>query len=463
MTINSPSFLLFLLAALVLFHLAPGSWRARIVFPLTSLVFMGLVMPSWIGFGIVLGFAVLIWLSTRILARSPAQGIMVAVVAVVLLIFGWLKEYTFLAFLPFSALIPSTVGLSYMLIRGMQLLADVREDPALRPQAITVFSFLTGWPCLISGPVQRFQDFAVQLHEMAAFRLTDKVVLASLSRMVRGWFWVLVLGGISKFIWLGLKSIAFQAATPLALGGAELFFLVHLFFDFAGYTEIVIGVGGLFGLQLPENFNRPFEARSFLDFWSRWHMSMSNWFKVYAFNPLLMAFTQRWPSTGAANIIGAAAFFITFFLVGLWHGTTGAFIVCGLLLGLGASVNQWYRAFQRKRLGKKRFDALGTHRLHIILSVGVTFAYLCLSITPLWMSLTDMQRILAGHGVVGLLVAHLLVAVLAMLLFSWKWPALPLPRGQVWSCFVIALQIVLIEIYLFLFPSFGGAFFYEQF
>jgi alginate O-acetyltransferase complex protein AlgI len=463
MSINSISFLVFLAVVLAAFRFLPADWRAGILFPLSSLVFLILVLPGSAGISAVLGFCVLIWLSTRLLATRPGGGVFTATVGVILLLFGWLKSYEFLSFLPFAQLVPATIGLSYILIRGLQLLADIREDAELRPGPLTVFSFLLAWPCLVSGPVQRFQDFEAELRGMAAFRLTGDVARASLVRLVRGWFWVLVVGDLCEHVWLGLRTTAFLAAFPLSLGGSEFFFLLHLFFNFAGYSEIVIGAGQLFGMRLPENFNRPFEARSFLDFWSRWHMSMSNWFKVYVFNPLVITLTKRWQSSRASNLIGAAAFFATFFLVGLWHGTSSSFVVCGLLLGLGASVNQWYRSALRGLLGKAGFNRLSGSVFYGVLCTGLTFTYVCLSIAPLWLTLDEIGILLGGHGWKGVALAHLFVFGLSILCFSWRLPQLRTDDPPWRSHLTMALQLVVIEIYLFLYPALGGEFFYEQF
>jgi len=463
MTINSLSFIAFLAVTLVMFHLLPRGWRHRVIFPLSSLMFMILVMPSWAACVAVIGFAALIWLVTVLITKVPGRFSGVALICLVLLLFGWLKSYTFLSLLPFSAAVPATIGLSYMLIRGLQLIFDVRDNPALKPNPLTVFSFLISWPCLVSGPVQRFQEFEEQMNGMAEFRLSGGIVFNAIRRMVLGWFWVLVLGDISMHIWLDLKEIAFRNAHPMALGGAQFAFLIHLFFNFAGYTEIVIGAGSLFGLRLPENFDRPFQSRSFLEFWSRWHMSMSGWFKVYVFNPVLLQLTQRWPSPGASNWLGAAAFFVTFFLVGIWHGTTGSFVICGLLLGFGASVNQWHRSFFRKFLGKKKFTHLGGNPAYATFCTGITFSYLCLSIAPLWMSVDEMWIIISGHGYISIALAQLVVLVLATLLFSWRWRFPGFSEKQWLTCANIGLQCAIIEVYLFLYPAFSGAFFYEQF
>jgi D-alanyl-lipoteichoic acid acyltransferase DltB (MBOAT superfamily) len=385
MTINSLDFVAFVALAAAMFHLAPGRWRARVVFPMSCLLFLLLTGPSWKALFAMLGFIATIWLATRVVALRPNRGTLPALIAALLLIFGWLKGYAMLSWLPLAAQVPSTIGLSFVLLRGLQLLVDMRQDPGLKPAAIEVFSFLASWPCLVSGPIQRFQDFQSQSAGMAAYRLDDGRLLESLGRMARGWLLAIVCGDVFRHNWLGLKATAAEDVYPLAFGGAQLAFLAYLFCDFAGYTDVVIGAGQLFGLRLPENFNRPYAARSFLEFWGRWHMTMSNWFKTYVFNPLLMALTARWPASAAATLQAAVAFFATFFLVGLWHGTTRAFILAGLLLGLGASVNQWYRGSVRLRLGKRAFEALSARPGYAAAAKGLAFAYLCGAIVPLWM------------------------------------------------------------------------------
>lgn len=461
MTIDSWPFLGFLVAAVAVFHGTPGRWRAGCVFPLTSLAFLLLVEPSRRAAAAVLGFAALLWLASWVVGRRP--GLLAAVIAVLLVMFGWLKAYWFLSFLPLASRVPATVGLSYLLLRGLQLVIDRSEDRSLRPGPVEVLSFLAAWPCLVSGPVQRYQDFARQCEGMARFRLDDEVLLGAFGRMARGWLLVLVFGDFAHRLWSGLEATAVEDAYPLAFGGAQLAFLLYLYFDFAGYTDIVLGAGRLFGLDLPENFAHPFASRSFLEFWQRWHMSMSNWFRVYVFGPLLKALTVRSPDRRAAPLLGAVAFFGVFFLVGLWHGTTSGFVLLGLLLGIGASVNQGSRTVLRGTLGKQRFDRLGEQWWYGMLAKGLTFAYLCAANVPLWMTTPEMVAMARRYGPAGLLLSQGVVFVVMAATAVVPWPAVRGPRSTWARCLLIAAMITAIEMYAFLFPSSGGRFFYEQY
>src|SRR5262250_2889257 len=99
--------------------------------------------------------------------------------------------------------------------------------------------------------------------------------------------------------------------------------------------DVVIGIGRFYGFRLPENFDRPFAAGNFLEFWTRWHITLSNWFKVYVFNPGLRALAARVETPRAMPYLGVLAYFVTFLLMGVWHGSTRAFVIYGLLLGAG--------------------------------------------------------------------------------------------------------------------------------
>ena len=463
MTINSLGFIAFVAIAMAIFYLTPGRWRHRVVLPLVSAAFLVLSATSFWGLIAAVGFVAIIVVATGIIARYPRVGVLASTVAGILLVFGWLKGYAMFAWLPLATQMPPTIGMAYILIRGLQLLVDMREDRTLRPDALETFSFLTAWPCLVSGPVQRYQEFATQAAGMASYRLSDEVLLESLSRMARGWFSVLVLGDVARHLWLGLKSVAGEGVYPLAFGGSQLAFLVYVYLDFSGYTDIVLGVGHLVGLQLPENFNRPFEARSFLEFWGRWHMTMSNWFKTYVYNPVLMQLASRWPTPATANVLASIAFFVTFFLVGMWHGTTWVFAVVGLLLGLGASVNQWYRGAIRRLLGKQASARLSANSVYGMVAKGLTFAYLCGAIIPYGMQGHEMRAVVGRYGITGLTISQLLVFLVMAPTSLVHLPTLRGPRSMAGRCLLIALAIVAIEMYTFLFSAADGRFFYQQY
>jgi D-alanyl-lipoteichoic acid acyltransferase DltB (MBOAT superfamily) len=281
---------------------------------------------------------------------------------------------------------------------------------------------------------------------------------------------LVVLSNYVQLVWLNLADYATHQYAPLALAGAQLSFLVYLFLNFTGYTDVVIGLGCLTGLRLPENFNQPWMSTSFLDFWRRWHMSMSGWFKTYVFTPLSAYLMRRGRLSRAVDLEGVIAFFVTFFLVGLWHGTTASFVVCGVLQGLGASVNQLYRDRMRRALGRARFARLGAGWLYTVASAVLTLAYVCVSVSTLWMSLPQMTAIVTRLGLGGNLIAlgalllmlSLVVPVVRLLSSLPSFGRWPVPAPLITAAYVGA-AFFLAEFYAFLSPTPGGGIFYGKF
>jgi alginate O-acetyltransferase complex protein AlgI len=177
--------------------------------------------------------------------------------------------------------------------------------------------------------------------------------------------------------------------------------------------DIVIAIGALFNQQLPENFNKPFAARNFLDFWSRWHMTLSEWFKIYLFTPLMRVLAERFQQPVLLPYLGVFAFFVTFLVMGIWHGTTLVFVIYGLLMGAGASINKLWQVKMQQSLGKKGYRALGKQPLYIYACRGLTFAYFTVAVTCLWVDMAQLEVLLARLGVIGLVAATFGLAVAA--------------------------------------------------
>ena len=128
----------------------------------------------------------------------------------------------------------------------------------------------------------------------------------------------------------------------------------RLFFDFSGYTDIAIGLGILFGIRLPENFDRPYTRQNITTFWQSWHITLSNWVRFYVFSPLSRGLLRR-PHKPPTNLILFISHLSTMIIIGLWHGITWNFLIWGIWHGLGLFIHKqwadrtrrWYRARQQ--------------------------------------------------------------------------------------------------------------------
>lgn len=174
--------------------------------------------------------------------------------------------------------------------------------------------------------------------------------------------------------------------------------------------DIVIGVGRLCGFVIPENFNRPYAARNLLDLWSRWHMTLTDWFKTYLFNPLLKVLSEAWGTPTRLPYLGVVAFFVSFLVMGMWHGSRNIFVVYGLLQGAGVAINKLYQVEAARRLGKKEYGALCKMGSYRHLMRGICIAFFAVAVSCLWLSEDEASALTSLTGLATALVGFALLA-----------------------------------------------------
>jgi D-alanyl-lipoteichoic acid acyltransferase DltB (MBOAT superfamily) len=218
------------------------------------------------------------------------------------------------------------LGLSYYIFRTIGYLLDVYWE---RTQAQRSFSslvlYISFFPQIVSGPIQRGGDFFGQLQHWSS---PDAEQFASgLRRILLGLFRKVVIADQFAELVAGVHS------NPAAFSAVELLFAAYcysfqLYLDFSGLTDMAIGIGLLFGIKGPENFDRPFLSRNIQEFWRRWHMSLTSWLSDYLFFPLGMSL-RRFGTLGLS-----VAIMINMVAVGVWHGPTWTYLDFGILNGL---------------------------------------------------------------------------------------------------------------------------------
>lgn len=229
------------------------------------------------------------------------------------------------------------LGISYIAFRLIHVLRDKQTGrlPALAlPEFVTYVLF---FPALAAGPIDRVERFAKDLNDRAA--VGEHETLMGGQRIFLGLFKKFVVADTLALIALN-DALAIQVRTTGWMWIVLYAYTFQIYFDFSGYTDIAIGIARLVGIKLPENFASPYLRPNLSQFWNSWHMTLTQWFRSYFFNPF-----NRWmrglkgiPVWGMI-LIGQAA---TMSLIGLWHGVTLNFILWGLWHGLGLFVqNRW--------------------------------------------------------------------------------------------------------------------------
>jgi len=380
----------------------------------------------------------------RVLARCASRSLLMLFIAALVTIFVYLKHYTIFQFarpLPFDYV---TVGLSFILFRLFQVMYDVYAREIEQPiSAVDYFNFTCSFLTFVSGPIQRFQAYQEQKQRFIVCSLMQIDGLGAASRLLTGYIKILFLSGM--FLEWHKNNAAYllnwsHGVVPDTLPTAGYWivcyafsavsYLLFLYMNFSGYMDLVIGVGLLFGWKLPENFRQPFAAENFLDFWSRWHITLSNWFKWYLYNPFLKALVTRWPTQAVLPYFGVAAFFVTFFVMGIWHGTTSVFVFFGLFLGLGVSINRLYQIYLHKMLGKERTKILTALPVYRHMARGMALSYFSLALTCFWVDTAlfyDLLRAIPWWF--GLLSWASLVFAIALLSALYEGAAMRLSDG----------------------------------
>ncbi|WP_428826564.1 MBOAT family O-acyltransferase [Azonexus sp. IMCC34842] len=443
MAITSLTFIFFVGLVVVAFNLGDSARYRHAVLAVANIVFIASQVGTALALLPLLIFVAAGYPAVRWLRRGPLWGLALCLVLTIAA-FIVLKRFAFLdgrLELPFPYL---TMGLSYCLFRLIHLLVDAQSgELPERINPLSYFNYNCNFLCFVSGPIQRYQDFAASDSQPVA--LDEAQVFRCFARVIGGFVKVAVVSAALNYLFGQLSTSVLSAGAPAGarfaadFSAAAVLYTLYLYFNFSGYMDIVIGIGGLLGQRLPENFEQPFAARNFLEFWTRWHITLSEWFKTYLFNPLLKALAGRFRSASAMPWLGVVSFFVTFLVMGLWHGTTAVFVVYGLLLGGGAGANKLWQLSMTRRLGKAGYRALAERAVYRYLCRGATFAYFALALTCLWVDLAqlgDLLRSLGLAGVIGSFVLVTLAGALAMLAWSVVGTALraaaaglPLPAG----------------------------------
>ena len=262
---------------------------------------------------------------------SGRKGVLYVAVAVNLGVLGVFKYLTFLVRtvdqLPGVAItVPSIVlpvGISFFTFQGLSYVIDVYRNERLKSTRFRdVLLYIALFPQLVAGPIVRYEDVA---DEIKSRRHTLEQLANGLRRFIIGLSKKLLIADVCGSVVTLIYSAESSALDSRTAWLAAVCYLIQIYFDFSGYSDMAIGLGLCFGFDFKENFNYPYISASIQEFWRRWHISLSTWFREYLYIPL------------GGNRKGKAKTYrnklIVFFCTGLWHGANWTFIVWGLWHG----------------------------------------------------------------------------------------------------------------------------------
>ena len=249
------------------------------------------------------------------------------------------------------------LGISFFTFTQIGFLVDCRQGQAREPSLLNYALFVSFFPHLIAGPILHHREIMPQFADPATWRLRAEN---------------LAVGSAIFLIGLLKKTLLADSLAPIASAGyadpaaltlfpawhAALAYSLQLYFDFSGYSDMAIGLARLFNLRFPLNFHSPYQAQSVIDYWQRWHMTLTRWLMLYLYNPLALRITRGRVARGLpidrtarTTLHGFTAMvalptIVTIGLAGIWHGSAFTFVVFGLLHGVYLCVNHAWRLWR---------------------------------------------------------------------------------------------------------------------
>ena len=239
------------------------------------------------------------------------------------------------------------LGLSYITFRSLDAIIGIHDGIIASLPPIQYLTFLLFFPTISSGPIDRFKRFEEDWKRDRTHAEFLSDLDGFVHRLFTGFLYKFILASLIQQYWLNPMS---TGGNLLHIGSYMYAYTFYLFFDFAGYSAFAVGFSYLFGIHTPENFNRPFLSRDIRDFWNRWHISLSFWFRDHIYNRFVFAALKgKWfKNRYTASYVG---YVITMGLMGVWHGTELHYIVYGLYHGVLLAVTAWLdRRYKGNRL-----------------------------------------------------------------------------------------------------------------
>lgn len=290
------------------------------------------------------------------------------------------------------------LGFSYIAFRLIHLIRDRQTGilPTLSLREAVTFTVF--FPAITAGPIDRAERFIGDYRSLPLLRVREaNRITIGLSRIAVGLFKKFVIADSLALFSLNAATAA-QATSTGALWINLYAYAFQLYFDFSGYTDIAIGIAYLFGILLPENFNRPYLKPNIAAFWQSWHISLSDWVRFYVYSPLSRRLIKRKPPLPNYTIIFICTL-LTMVIIGLWHGVTLTFFIWGVWHALGLFAHKWWTDRTRKW-----YRGLAGWRKRVWTVAGILLTFHFVVLGWVWFTLPDVStalRVFAGLAGVG--------------------------------------------------------------
>ena len=392
MVFSSLEFLVaYLPITLILYYLSPVKWRNAVLF-LVSLVFYGWGEPVYVilmAVTILADYGFGYWIGSKKERGENAKSILVLSCIFNLGILFFFKYYNFIAgnlrpvltFLP-NLNVELPIGISFYTFQALSYVIDVyRGDAEKQKNPIDFGAYVTMFPQLIAGPIVKYREVADRLKSRTV-TLDDaasgvRIFIVGLAKKV-------LLADMASELWLAAAESDSPTAAAAWLG--ILMRTAQIYFDFSGYSDMAIGLGRILGFEFLKNFNYPYISKSITEFWRRWHISLSTWFREYVYIPL--------GGNRRGLLIQYRNMLIVWLCTGLWHGDSWNFVLWGLFYFVLLALE--------KALGEARLTRIPAALRHLFTMTAVTLGWVLFSFDELTDVISYLGAMFGQNGAVSI-------------------------------------------------------------
>ncbi len=265
------------------------------------------------------------------------------------------------------------VGYSYIAFRIMHALIESKKRKGLNVSLRSYLGYLLYFPAFLAGPIDRIDHFQEEILSNKKPLIDDLLKAGELIAV--GLFQKFILADSLAIISLN-ETLSATITSKFWMWLVVIVYAFRIYFDFNGYTNIALGISRIIGIQLPENFNRPLHSPTLTIFWNSWHITLTQWFRAYYFNPMTRFLRKNFRSLNSQFIMGFMQI-TTMILIGLWHGISYNFLAWGMWNGIGLFLQNIITGFIKRRTGGGK-PLWQISVIYKALSIILTFLYISL-------------------------------------------------------------------------------------
>ncbi|GKT03473.1 D-alanyl-lipoteichoic acid biosynthesis protein DltB [Furfurilactobacillus sp. WILCCON 0119] len=269
------------------------------------------------------------------------------------------------------------LGISYLTFRTVGMIMEMRDGIIKEFHPLLFLEFLLFMPTISSGPIDRYRRWLDDYEKVPDRETYIGMIGKAVHYIFLGFLYKFLLAylfGTVLLPKLGMLTLRYGGkGLSWPLIGYMYTYSLDLFFDFAGYSLFAVAISYLMGIETPMNFNRPFQSKNLKDFWNRWHMSLSFWFRDFIFMRLVFAMMKNKLFKSRVTVSNIA-YVLNMLIMGFWHGVTWYYIAYGLFHGISLVINDWWLRFK-----KKHREAIPHNKLTEAFAIFLTINVVCVS------------------------------------------------------------------------------------